>query len=290
MIANTYTNAIRSIKTAILKSRYRAAALANREMLALYFSVVGYISANSREGTWGTNAIEVIARQLQKELPGLRGFSATSMKKMRTFYESWASYGISSVATDELRFAIRQLATGEMKNEKSVPTLSNRPLTTDDLTAEQLDWFLRVGFSHHYEIILGTNSIAERLFYIQKCAAEFWSVEKLKYHLKSDLYGKQGKMASNFTKTLSDTDLRQRALLAFKDEYLLDFNHTLVKLRHENPSIGIILCKSQRKTTVEFAFRDTSKPMGVATYRLASELPAQYRDILPDAQTLKALL
>ena len=49
-------------------------------------------------------------------------------------------------------------------------------------------------------------------------------------------------------------------------------------------------CKSQRKTTVKFAFRDTSKPMGVATYRLASEWPEQYRGILPDAQTLKQLL
>jgi predicted nuclease of restriction endonuclease-like (RecB) superfamily len=296
MIANTYTNAIRSIKTAILKSRYRAAALANREMLALYFSVGGYISANSREGTWGMNAIEVIARQLQKELPGLRGFSAANIKKMRLFYEAWASIIKSSVAMDDLASIgsttdDRSLSMNDLQNDHAVKLTLNRSSSMNNLPKLFPEKeFCSLGFTQHCEIIYSVKGQDARLFYIQKCAAEFWSVEKLKYHLKSDLYGKQGKMASNFTKTLSDTDLRQRALLAFKDEYLLDFNHTLMKLRHENPSIGIILCKSQRKTTVEFAFRDTSKPMGVAIYRLASELPAQYRDILPDAQTLKALL
>lgn len=41
---------------------------------------------------------------------------------------------------------------------------------------------------------------------------------------------------------------------------------------------------------MEFAFRDTSKPMGVATYKIATELPAEYRNILPDAEELKTLL
>jgi hypothetical protein len=88
-ITNNYTEAIQAIKQAILKSRYKAAALANREMLMLYYGVGEYLSRHSREGFWGTNAVEMISAQLQKELPGLRGFSATSLKKMRTFYEAW---------------------------------------------------------------------------------------------------------------------------------------------------------------------------------------------------------
>jgi hypothetical protein len=88
-ITYNYAEAIQVIKQAILKSRYNAAALVNREMLMLYFGVGEYISKNSREGTWGTNAIETISAQLQKELPGLRGFSATNIKNMRLFYEAW---------------------------------------------------------------------------------------------------------------------------------------------------------------------------------------------------------
>lgn len=63
-----------------------------------------------------------------------------------------------------------------------------------------------------------------------------------------------------------------------------------VKLPTEKPSIGIVLCKSQSRKTVEFAFRDTSKPMGVATYKTATELPAEYKGILPAADDLKRLL
>ncbi|MEI3423124.1 MAG: PDDEXK nuclease domain-containing protein [Butyricimonas faecihominis] len=82
----------------------------------------------------------------------------------------------------------------------------------------------------------------------------------------------------------------------FKPEYAGKLNFYLsaldeyVRLPHENPSIGIILCKSQRSKTVEFAFRDTSKPMGVATYKLANELPKDYEGILPRADELKKLL
>ena len=62
------------------------------EQLSLYFGIGRYVSANSREGTWGTGAIDRISDQLRRELPGLRGFSATSIKKMRTFYEFWCQY------------------------------------------------------------------------------------------------------------------------------------------------------------------------------------------------------
>jgi hypothetical protein len=62
------------------------------------------------------------------------------------------------------------------------------------------------------------------------------------------------------------------------------------KKPYENPPIGIILCKEKSNRIVEFAFRDTSKPMGVATYRTARELPPEYKGILPDAEKLKELL
>ena len=82
-ISTTVKNAIITIKTAILRSQYKAARMVNREQLALYFGIGRYISDNSRNGYWGTNAIETISEQLQKELPGLRGFSARNLKNLR---------------------------------------------------------------------------------------------------------------------------------------------------------------------------------------------------------------
>ena len=87
-----YKNAISTIKQVILQSQYRAAKLVTGEQLSLYFGIGSYVSANSREGTWGTGAIERISEQLRRELPGLRGFSATSIKKIRIFYEFWSQY------------------------------------------------------------------------------------------------------------------------------------------------------------------------------------------------------
>ncbi len=82
----------------------------------------------------------------------------------------------------------------------------------------------------------------------------------------------------------------------FKPEYLGKMNFylsaldELVKQPHENPSIGIVLCKSKTDKVVEFSFRDFNKSMGVATYKTSKELPAKYKGILPDPKALKELL
>ncbi len=69
-----YTVAVKAIKEAIQISRYRAAKLVNKELLALYFAVGRYISINSRQASYGSNALRVISDQLQQEMPGLKGF------------------------------------------------------------------------------------------------------------------------------------------------------------------------------------------------------------------------
>ena len=82
-----YRNAVSTIKQAILQIQSRAAKLVTGEQLSLYFGIGRYVSANSREGTWGTGAIDRISDQLRRELPGLRGFSASSIKDMRAFVQ-----------------------------------------------------------------------------------------------------------------------------------------------------------------------------------------------------------
>ncbi|MDR0748077.1 MAG: DUF1016 N-terminal domain-containing protein [Tannerellaceae bacterium] len=84
------------------------------------------------------------------------------MKRMRLFYETWH------------------------------PVFQNRPPPAGDFPQSDMYCFLQTGFTHHCEIIEKTNSLDERIFYIQKCAAEFWSKEKLRYNLKSDLFHQQG--------------------------------------------------------------------------------------------------
>lgn len=63
-------------------------------------------------------------------------------------------------------------------------------------------------------------------------------------------------------------------------------------LRHEDdrPSIGLILCKTRNRVIVEYALRDTLKPMGVAAYQITASLPEHLKGSLPTVEELEVEL
>jgi predicted nuclease of restriction endonuclease-like (RecB) superfamily len=63
-----------------------------------------------------------------------------------------------------------------------------------------------------------------------------------------------------------------------------------VREKGENPSIGIILCKEKRRTIVEYALHDATKPIGVATYRIVKRLPKELKGQLPGPEEIARLL
>lgn len=63
-----------------------------------------------------------------------------------------------------------------------------------------------------------------------------------------------------------------------------------VRKPHENPTIGLVLCKSANKDFVEYVIQDYGKPMGVATYSTSADMPENLRRALPDMEELKKLL
>ena len=82
----------------------------------------------------------------------------------------------------------------------------------------------------------------------------------------------------------------------FKPSYLGQLNFYLSALDEkerkngENPAIGILLCREANKSVVELAIRDYTKPMGVATYRTAEELPGSYKVLAPIIEEVPKLL
>lgn len=62
------------------------------------------------------------------------------------------------------------------------------------------------------------------------------------------------------------------------------------KKPHENPAIGLILCKDMNKSFVDYVIQDYSKPMGVATYKTSRDMSEDLRKALPDIEELKRLL
>ena len=63
-----------------------------------------------------------------------------------------------------------------------------------------------------------------------------------------------------------------------------------VRKPHENPTIGILLCKSANKAFVEYVIRDYNSPMGVTTYKTAEDMSEALRNALPDIDEMRKLL
>lgn len=366
ILSKDIRQAIADIKAAILQSQYKVAQTANAEMLSLYYGIGRYVSENTRANAWGTNAIETISCQLQKELPGLRGFSATAIKRMRIFYEQWADEINRPSTMDDSRSA---------SNALDIAAFINRPLLMDDLDVHD---FCCISFTHHYEILSKTKNIKERIFYIKQTAHNHWSIQRLTDEIRADSYHHQSRMPNNFAQTMPSKANALKAIEMFKDNYLLDFvnmeelgardaqdvderiveqrivqnvknfimtfgtdftfvgnqyhlekfgieqypdllfyNRELsalvcvelkfgdfkpaylgqlsaylrildseVKKPHENPSIGIVLCKSANKAFVEFLIQGYDNPMGVATYKTKEDI----KKLLPSEKQLQDLL
>lgn len=371
--SNEIKNAVCLIKDAILHSQQRALTAINQEQLALYYAIGRFISVNTRKKNWGTGFIEAISTQLRKELPGLRGFSAPSMRKMRTFYEEWRNLTDNSfVETNRLN----------PQQDNSFDATNKLPVVQFTIDSEfPIAAFMSIGFSHHYAIVSKVKDLEQRKFYIQLASDTKTSVEDLERLIDDDIYNHQGEIPNNFKRTIPGQLQAYRAISMFKDEYLLDFINTeelfirdkdiderviehniinnvknfimtfgkdftfvgnqyhlekfgveqfpdllffnrelsslvCVELKNgpfktaylgqlagylrilddevrkpnENPSIGIILCKSANKKFVEYVIQDYDKPMGVATYKTSADMNDRLKKLLPPVEELEKLL
>lgn len=227
------TNAVQAIKGAILQSQQRALAVINQEQLALYYGIGRFVSVNTRNKNWGKGFIEAISEQLRKELPGLRGFSATNLRNMRVFYEEWKilesdnlsvrtdefaeNNPISSVRTDEIGSNLTDSNAG-LTSKNEICLLQRINLPDFPVVA-----FLSISFTHHTAILTNAKTYEQRKFYIQYAADYKIKVDDLVVLIKNDLYSHQGELPNNFKKTIPDRLQAYRAITMFKDEYLLDF-------------------------------------------------------------------
>ena len=75
-----------------------------------------------------------------------------------------------------------------------------------------------------------------------------------------------------------------------KMNFYLSAIDDLLRHPHDQPSIGIILCKSKNKIVAEYALRDLGKPIGIAEYRVTSQLPRRFQDQLPSIEELEVEL
>ena len=366
---NNYGNAVKVIKTAILNSQLEALKSINEKQLILYYAIGKYISLNTRKGKWGESAIDIISKRLDRELPGLRGFSSRNLRNMRTFYEEWKQ--LDCIQNNNLEDASAKI--------ENITDVSARITKNDNVFDIDIHDFLSISFSNHSLILSKIKSLVERLFYLKQCLANRYSYRELKDAISSDEYHHRGQLPNNFSSTISNSNQVFKAINSFKDQYLLRYVNTeeidardkldvderaiengivhnikkfiltfgkdfafignqyhlevfgedqyvdllffnrelnclvAVELKtgefktsylgqlsgylsildkyerkeHENPPIGIILCKDMNKSFVDFVIRDYNNPMGVSTYKDMSEKVKQQ---LPSIEELAKLL
>ena len=207
-IINTeYKTFFKEIKERILAAQYDALKAVNKELIGLYWDVGESIVAKQSELGWGKSVVETLASDLQKEFPGIQGFSARNLWSMRLFHLTYKD------------------------NQKLQPL------------AAEISW-------------------TKNVIIMERCKEEF----QREFYLK---------MTKKFGWT-KDVLINQLEADAFD----------MVRLPEENPSIGIILCKEKSRTFVEYALKDSKKPIGVSTYKLTSKLPRDLKKYFPEPEEM----
>ncbi len=147
-----YVKLISDLKDSILQSRYKAASLANREMLLLYYRVGLKLSDKVNQERWGSSIIQNISEDLQNELPGLRGFSYRNLKKMQQFAEE---YPILPSLTAELDKSTNTEQITHSISFKSQINKLKELIISEFKSMESFieNIFLKIGFTHHMLLI-----------------------------------------------------------------------------------------------------------------------------------------
>jgi len=142
--------------------------------------------------------VDRLAADLQKAFPGVRGFSASNVSRMRAFFLAYS--GEPEISAQPVPKSSDR-APG--KNQPPVPLA-------------EIPW------GHNVVLLFKVADLAERLWYAAKTLEHGWSRPVLTVQIESDLYRRQGKVVSNFAATLPppQSDLAQQSL---KDPYLFDF-------------------------------------------------------------------
>ncbi len=180
-----YAKVLQDIKKHISEAQVKSILAANKELLKLYWDIGQTITYQQKENGWGSKAVEKLAEDIQKEFPGLKGFSRANVFKMKAFYDAY----------EKVSQVVRQF---------------------EELPIFSIPW------GQNVILITKIKNTEERLWYVQKTIEHGWSRAVLEMQIESDLYNRAGKAVTNFKRALpsAQSDMAQQS---FKDPYIFDF-------------------------------------------------------------------
>ncbi|MDR3278890.1 MAG: PDDEXK nuclease domain-containing protein [Synergistaceae bacterium] len=323
---------IKEIKKLIYRHQYEAMKRVNTELIQLYWEIGEEIVRKQKEKGWGKSIVEILTKALQKEFPGVQGFSARNLWRMRNFFLeysqnanlpplvaeiSWSkNCAIMEKCKDPLEreFYIKMtkrygwtkdVLINNIENQAFGKYLTNQT-NFDDTVPEKYrlqaklaikdDYnfdFIEMGIEHS-EAELEAGILNNIRTFLSEMGGDFSFIGN-QYHLDAadDDYYIDLLLFHRRLRCLIAIDLK---IGEFKPEYAgkMQFYLTAIdetmKLPEENPSIGIIICKSKNRTRVDYTLRTTNKPIGVSTYSFYEALPENMRSMLPSPDEIAAII
>lgn len=196
-----YKQWLQSLSQRFRQSQIKAAVKVNQELLAFYWELGKDIVEMNAESRWGSGFIDNLSKDLQQIMPSIKGLSTTNLRYIKRFYLLYSPL-IQAQAVPELGAS------------------SIRAQVVPELSFEEL---FSIPWGHHRNIIIKCqDNPAKAVFYIKQTIENGWSRAVLLNFLDTDLYERQGKAITNFSKTLppEQSELAQEIT---KDPYNFDF-------------------------------------------------------------------
>lgn len=311
---NELDNSFAQIIQIIADARDNAYRKVNEELILMYQKVGQFLSDKSKEASYGDGYIDSLAKYIQSQFPGIKGFNRRGLYRMKQFYEiyagnenvsplltqlSWTNHLLimSGCKSDEEREFYMKLAAKERYSKRQLERqmgsgyyerymLSKDKLLPEALQSQQnpfLDQyvveFLDLPDTFH-ENDFRKGLVKGMRDFILELGKDFTFIEE---ESPIQVGGEDYRIdLLFFHRSLHCLVAIELKLGKFKPEYVSKMDFYLegldrqIKKADENPSVGLILCASKNDEVVEYAMSRTLSPMLVAQYQL--QLPD--KDIL----------
>jgi len=200
-----YANLLADLKARVRAAQLRAVVSVNRELILLYWDIGRIIVEAQKTKGYGKQVVERLANDLQKEFPGLAGFSPQNVWYMRSFYLAW---------TKELQKL--QQPVGESTSKILSQLVGELAGQNPPQPVAEIPW------GHNLVLLAKLKTPILRLWYAHKAIEHGWSRAVLTHHIETQLHKREGKAITNFQRTLPppQSDLAEQTL---KDPYNFDF-------------------------------------------------------------------
>jgi predicted nuclease of restriction endonuclease-like (RecB) superfamily len=224
-LSREYVQFVTELKQRIVSARLHAARAVNRDLILLYWDIGRGILERQEKLGWGESVVEMLAHDLQKAFPGMRGFSVVNLWRMRQFYaEHSTETFLAQVARESkksgnagqktiLSQAVRELVPSLSKTKQGV-----------NLSQAVRDLLAAVPWGHHVNLLNKVKDPAARLYYLRATSKLGWSRNVLLNQIKARAYERslgEGK-THNFPAVLPEY-LAEQAEEALKSSYNLEF-------------------------------------------------------------------